>query len=114
MSVTLDNTGAAITLRTRRGLDFQYQLGVDDSNHQPVDLTGYTAIAQLFVRASDGVVTTHDLPTTIAIDVVSVHIPGALSATLPTLSHHSVEVVSPDSIRTSLAYGPVHVDEVYP
>jgi hypothetical protein len=109
MTITLDNTGAGLTLRTRRGLDFQYQLGVDDENHQPVDLTGYTAIAQL----NDGTIV-HDLATAIVGDTVSVHIPSALTATLPAVSHHSVEVVSPAAIRTSLVFGPVYVDEVYP
>lgn len=109
-NATLDNSGAFLSLNTRAGIDLLFQLGVDSPQGQPVDLTGYFVDARL----DDGV-TVHTLDTTLAFDTISVHIPASLTAVLPaTNNRYSVEVVSPDNIRSSLVYGPVTVEEAFP
>lgn len=111
MTTTLDNTGAIVPLNLRAGTDFLFELGVDDENGVPLDLTAYTVEARL----DDGT-TVHDLTTTVLLDKISVRIDAALTATLPSLSRYSVIIVSPlpDEIRSSIAYGPVTTDGCFP
>jgi len=109
MTTELNNAGAVVNLNTRQGIDFLLSLGVDDQKGQPVDLTDFTAEAILDDGAAQ-----HVLETTITADMVSLRIPGTLTASLPELSRYSVEIVSQDGIRSSLCYGSVSVDGGYP
>jgi hypothetical protein len=133
MTTTLDNRGAMISLHTRAGIDFLFELGVDDAAGKPVDLTGYTVEAR--IDDDDGTLT--ELDATISGDTIAVHLPAALTAALPSCSRYSVVLVSPVSavarapaaaagdpstaaaaanipIRSSLAYGPISCDRNYP
>lgn len=101
----IDNSGAVFPLRTRAGIDLIFEIGVDDEAGQPMDLTGYTAFAEV----NDGT-TVHILTTDISGDKISVHLAGALTAILPPMNRYSVEVVSPTGIRYSLCYGPLTIE----
>lgn len=105
----LDNRGAYISLNTRAGIDFVFELGVDDAVGDPVDLDGYTVETTL----DDGLVK-HDLVTVVEADKIRVHITAALTAALPAMARYSVEIVDPSGIRSSLVYGPVSCDRSYP
>lgn len=109
---TLDNRGAHISFSTRAGLDVRFDVGVDDPTGAPMDLTGYTVIAML----NDGKAE-HALPTSlVGTDTIAVHIEGALTATLPSVSQYSVELQMPGEggLRASLVYGSVLCDRTYP
>lgn len=111
MTTTLDNRGAQVEISTRAGIDVQFDIGVDDAAGAPLDLAGYTVIAEL----DDGVAR-HPLPTElVATDTIRVTIDGALTAALPSVSRYSVELqVPPDGLRASLVYGAVFCDRNYP
>ena len=51
MTITLDTSGAVMTLRTRSGVDLHFVIDVQDASGVPIDLVGHTVIAHAYLSA---------------------------------------------------------------
>jgi hypothetical protein len=109
MTVTVGQSPASIQLVIYRGDDFAFALDVQDTDGNPVDLTGATVTAE--VRAQPGaidVLTTFD--TTIDGSAITLRLSHTDTAALSTAGGvWDVQVTRADGVVVTLANGQVRV-----
>ena len=101
---TISALPTPIDLALYAGDDFRLDLAINDAYGQPVDLTGYTATAQIRTTRTDTDILA-EFTATIEANVIHLHLAGADTATLDTPAVWDVQLAGDDV--TTLATGKV-------
>ena len=106
--ITVGNLPQQVNLQLYEGDDFNMTLTVTDNNGLSIDLTGGTAGAQVRINTDDATILA-SFDTSVAENVISLHLAGADTTSLPLKTVWDCEIVAPDGTITTLVAGSINM-----
>lgn len=106
MTDIIDNDGAYLELRTRKGADLTFEIDASDF----VDLSDYTIVTGVY---SSALTLLSTLDVQVSGTTITLTLPHTLTATLGPLGHYGVSLVAVAGGQvTPLVYGPIFCAQV--
>lgn len=106
-TTVIDSRPTPVDLYLYAGDDVDLNVAVTDTAGTPVDLTGFTASAQ--IRATADANTSVDFEATLLANAVALHLDGTETTGLPAKAVWDVQITSATGAVTTLAAGKVNV-----
>lgn len=107
-------TPATYNIRPQRRADYQFGLALKDSDGNPIDLTGWQVLAQVWskrrtYKIGDFEVTLPDAPE----GRVDLMLPHTITDDLPAEAYYDVMLIDPNGLREYYLEGVVRASEGY-